>query len=297
MVDEVAAETDIAFAFSYIGDAFHGSQIQPDVRTVEKDILRAIRKAKIIVEKPALIISSRTDAGVSARMNVAKLTMPSEQWRGMGESNFRRAVNDHLDDAVIWGAVVAPDHWNPRLARRRVYRFRLEALRPFTKPYDQERVVHAMSIFEGEHDFSGFSRVEEGRDPLRKIDYCRPWRENGRLVGFEIAAHSFLWNQVRRIAESLAQVALEAISAEEISAALIEARTPKFFGLASSEWLILWEIQHDGIEFPRMLDCRTELLEEPPIEMDDRMYQGWKEAAHLQQKQLLKRSWVTPLGR
>lgn len=287
----------VAFAFSYIGDAFHGSQIQPDVRTVQKDLLMAIWEAQIDVDKSALIISSRTDAGVTARMNVAKLNMPAHQWNGMGESNFRRAINDHLEDAVVWGAIQAPRDWNPRLAVRRIYRFRFEVLRPFTKPYDVDEVVRALSIFEGTHDFSGYSRLEQGREPIRTVDYCRPWWENGRLVGFEIAAQSFLWNQVRRIAASLAQVAQGAITIDELKSALNEAREPHQFGLAPSDWLTLWEIQHEGIEFPKMLDDYTHLLEEPPAGMDDRMYAGWSKAALLQQKFLMMRTWVAALKR
>ena len=42
MTDQVA----IAFAIGYIGDAFHGSQIQPEIRTVQRELEIAITKAK-----------------------------------------------------------------------------------------------------------------------------------------------------------------------------------------------------------------------------------------------------------
>ncbi|HJL59097.1 MAG TPA: hypothetical protein QF621_01980, partial [Candidatus Thalassarchaeaceae archaeon] len=66
----MAEQVAVAFAIGYVGDAFHGSQIQPEIRTVQRDLDIAITKAKFAGPNPIFKLASRTDAGVNARMNV-----------------------------------------------------------------------------------------------------------------------------------------------------------------------------------------------------------------------------------
>ena len=62
----------LAFTIGYIGRYFHGSQIQPDVKTVQGELIRVFRKLKWLDSKETshnLVLSSRTDAGVNVRRN------------------------------------------------------------------------------------------------------------------------------------------------------------------------------------------------------------------------------------
>ncbi len=68
-------------AFGYHGGSFHGSQIQNDVRTVQGELIHALRRLKWWSEG-CLEISSRTDAGVNVRMNLATIKLPD----GMGSN-------------------------------------------------------------------------------------------------------------------------------------------------------------------------------------------------------------------
>ncbi len=45
------AETRLHFRIGYLGDAFHGSQIQPDVRTVQGELIHAFQKLEWISRK------------------------------------------------------------------------------------------------------------------------------------------------------------------------------------------------------------------------------------------------------
>ena len=59
------AETRLHFRIGYLGDAFHGSQIQPDVRTVQGELILAFQKLGWIQKQEDehnLVLSSRTDA-------------------------------------------------------------------------------------------------------------------------------------------------------------------------------------------------------------------------------------------
>ena len=63
----------IMVAFGYHGSHFHGSQIQPDVPTVQKAIENALRKVSWWTDG-CLEMSSRTDAAVS----YTHLTLPTK---------------------------------------------------------------------------------------------------------------------------------------------------------------------------------------------------------------------------
>ncbi len=83
-----------------------------------------------------------------------------------------------------------------RIARRRVYLYRLQALPNWPVDIPPERLSRWCKIFEGGHDFTNFCRVEEDRTTVRTIHSCTPWVDfTGRVVGFRIEAESFLWNR------------------------------------------------------------------------------------------------------
>jgi len=61
----------IALKIAYIGTAYHGSQVQPDVKTIEGEIFRALRELNIINDprEANYISAGRTD---SASMRLAR---------------------------------------------------------------------------------------------------------------------------------------------------------------------------------------------------------------------------------
>ena len=74
-------KTRLAFAFGHLGDSFHGSQVQPDLRTVQgrlQDVLADLGFISRPLSNPQpLALASRTDAGVHVRMNVAAFDIDS----------------------------------------------------------------------------------------------------------------------------------------------------------------------------------------------------------------------------
>ena len=62
----------IAFRFGHYGDCFHGSQVQPDVPTVQGTLMHIFKKKlKWTEERMPVAMASRTDAGVHVRLNGA----------------------------------------------------------------------------------------------------------------------------------------------------------------------------------------------------------------------------------
>ena len=66
-------------AAGYHGSEFCGSQIQPEDVTVQGEIQEAVQDLGW-AHRGAIRVSSRTDSGVSARMNLIDLQLDSELW-------------------------------------------------------------------------------------------------------------------------------------------------------------------------------------------------------------------------
>ena len=134
------AETRLHFRIGYLGDAFHGSQIQPDVRTVQGELIHAFEKLGWIskdAEEHNLVLSSRTDAGVHVRLNGGTVRVAQSLWNSITPRKFVRAVDDLLPDEITFLDVrEVPMDWNPRLAKHRIYRYRLEGIEFWNDPGD-----------------------------------------------------------------------------------------------------------------------------------------------------------------
>ncbi|MBA46377.1 MAG: hypothetical protein CMB31_07320 [Euryarchaeota archaeon] len=285
----------LVLCFGYLGDKFHGSQLQPDVRTVQGEIEKALKKLEWLNSESHIWISSRTDAGVHVRMNLGSFDLPTNRWLSIGQNNFLRAVNDRLpDDVFVWGAYAVSDDVFVRVAKRRVYLYRLQALSGWPIDVSPERVARWCRIFEGGHDFTNFCRVEEDRTTVRTIHSCTPWVDfSGRVVGFRIEAESFLWNQVRRIASALHGLATNRIELSDVIRALHRPNDPMDFGRSSPDWLILWTINHSALPSLDFMPIEAvEAWSNPPSGKDERMHERWQEIARREIDLLLQRGWI-----
>ena len=128
----------LAFRIGYLGDSFHGSQIQPDVKTVQGELIRAFNQLKWLDQNQEghnLVLSSRTDAGVNVRLNGGVVTIKRTLWEALTPRKMIRAVDDHLSDKIAFLDVhEVDDEWNPRIAKHRVYRYRLEGIESWQYP-------------------------------------------------------------------------------------------------------------------------------------------------------------------
>ncbi|MEC7462060.1 MAG: hypothetical protein VX439_01305 [Candidatus Thermoplasmatota archaeon] len=292
---EVIKTQRLVLCFGYLGDKFHGSQLQPDVRTVQGELEKALKKLEWLDSDAHIWISSRTDAGVHVRMNLGSFDMPASRWSSIGQNNLLRAVNDRLpDDVFVWGAYAVSDDVIVRLARRRVYLYRLQALPGWPLDVSPERVSRWCRVFEGGHDFTNFCRVEEDRTTVRTIHSCTPWVDfSGRVIGFRIEAESFLWNQVRRIAAALHGLATERIELSDVIRALHRPNESIDFGRSSSDWLILWTINHPSLPSLDLMPIEAiQAWSNPPSSREERMHERWQEIARREIDLLLQRGWI-----
>lgn len=180
----------VALKFAYDGTKFFGYQRQPQLRTVEGDVLRAMMKLGIIksVRGSRYQAASRTDRGVSALGNVLAIdtTFPLESLRG--------ALNSSIRDAWFWGLAETSDDFSPRRARMRWYRYHL------TSEVSLSRLKEAATLFQGDHDFGQFSHEKVSQ--IRAVDSIQVSRDDVFTV-IDLRAKSFLWQMARRIVASL----------------------------------------------------------------------------------------------
>jgi len=282
-------------AFGYHGGSFHGSQIQNDVRTVQGELIHALRRLKWWSEG-CLEISSRTDAGVNVRMNLATIKLPDGMGSNVEASMLTKALNDHTSvELAVWGGCHVPEGTSPRLAISRTYLYRTEVMQFWPPEVDVDLFTEACSIIVGEHNFTNLCRLDSDRNPVRTIDSCIPWlNSNGEVVGFSVTAQSFLWNQVRRIASSFEGVVVGRITIDDLRRALDEPNKKVDFGRAPSDGLILWSISHPNFPMKDSGLPSADVLIRPPEGSRQRI--RWRSLAKFEASYLLEREWLKLLN-
>lgn len=223
-----------ALKFGYHGKNFSGYARQTNLKTIEEEIIRALKKTKMIVDEKSADFqtASRTDKGVSACGNVLALNT------GFRGNEIISALNSHLEDIWFYGIAEVESPFNPRHARQRWYRYHL-----FNENIDLKDLEEITSIFVGTFNFSNFARVEEGKDPERTLDAIEVSKEKGLII-LDFKAQSFLWHMVRRIVKAMMDGAEGRISQEDIKNAL-DSEQKADFGIAPPGPLILMDVKYD----------------------------------------------------
>jgi len=284
------AKARIAFRFGHFGDCFHGSQIQPDIPTVQGTFIHIFqKKLKWTTLRIPVAFASRTDAGVHVRLNGGYIDLDEDQWNPMGPDGFLKAVGHQIPDTIsLIDAQRVADDWSPRRALRRTYRYRMECMEGWAEP-EFEEFAKWCKVFEGKHDWANYSRTEVGRSTVRVVESCKPWFSEDRIIGFEIIGEAFVWNQVRRIANALHGLVTKYRSLEQVEQALHHPEKESDLGLAESDWLILWSVEWEGIP---NIESEQTLVPKP-----DKSSARWQHLCRQQQKEILIRQFDFIEGR
>jgi len=200
----------IALGVAYRGQDYHGWQSQPDGRTVQDALERALAEFIGLPkgETVTTLCAGRTDAGVHALNQVVHFDAPVAR----EEFSWVRGTNRYLpeDIAVQWARAVEPGFHARNDARGRRYAFlvRESAVRPALeaglcgwvfRPLDLDAMRAAAALLVGEHDFSSFRSSQcQALSPvkhLRRIDIARI----GDYWRFDFEANAFLHHMVRNL--------------------------------------------------------------------------------------------------
>ena len=229
---------NIRLTLAYDGTDYAGWQVQPDARTIQGELERAI--LTLTGESVRVLSSGRTDAGVHALGQVANFhtsaAIPADKWRA--------ALQGQLPpDIVVRESAAAPPEFHATysaVSKRYRYVVRHALVDdPFLRRYawrvnadlDVEAMAAAARSLLGTHDFRCFETEYPNKATsvrtvcdvdVRRVGGWGVWSpaplaEHGRqpptaaaaraeFICFEIEADGFLYNMVRSIVGTLVNI-------------------------------------------------------------------------------------------
>ncbi|MEM8874492.1 MAG: tRNA pseudouridine(38-40) synthase TruA [Planctomycetota bacterium] len=215
----------LRLTLAYRGTHFHGWQEQVEgLRTVQREVRHALQQ---VVRHPVTVVgSSRTDAGVHAKGQVARFDTHMTQ---IPLEGMRKALNAKLPVDVL---AVRIDHAaddfdtiGDTIDKRYQYQiwtgddrnlFLHDLAFHRRGVSDLAAMRAAAGNLVGTHDFASFAKPGHGREhTVRTITDCTVSRRGQRIV-IGVEGTGFLWNQVRIIAGTLAEVGRGKIDPDSI---------------------------------------------------------------------------------
>lgn len=189
---------------SYQGGAFHGSQIQNDLPTVQGALNEAL---SILLKRPVETFgASRTDEGVHAYGNMYHIDMEEELW-----PNFQYQMNALLPAELALNAIYRAKNLevNARFdALSRSYTYKIyKKKNPFLKeaayyyPYELDfGILHdtAKVLMEYE-DFESFAKRKSQTYTHICHLYQSEWKDNGDIITYHVTGSRFLRGMVRAL--------------------------------------------------------------------------------------------------
>lgn len=200
---------------AYDGTNFYGWGKQPDRRTIQEEVEKAI--AIISQSKIDSIVAGRTDAGVHATGQVIHVDVPES----INLDEIAYKLNRILDtDVRVMGVSIAPPAFHARFsALRRHYTYKIldanKAVPPlhrydvasWYKPLAIEQLNEASKLLLGDHDFAAYCKFREGATTIRQLQRFEWVRDSeGYLVG-DIVADAFCYSMVRNLVGAVVCVA------------------------------------------------------------------------------------------
>ncbi|WP_314010997.1 tRNA pseudouridine(38-40) synthase TruA [Pseudostreptobacillus hongkongensis] len=198
---------NIKIVYQYDGSCFYGSQRQKEKKTVQGTIENILKNSFNV--EVNMISSGRTDRGVHAKMQVSNFLIK----RDIPFDIMKKKIEKHSDYEIKIIDISYVDlEYNSRYDTNiRVYEYILDnrvRINPFETKYisgieydiDVEKFNKILKEFEGEHDFSSFSKKDNkaNKNPVRCIYECYAIEKNGRVYVY-IKGNSFLKTMVRII--------------------------------------------------------------------------------------------------
>lgn len=245
---------------SYVGTQYLGWQIQPESygKTVQGEINIALEK----ISKSSSIRSlgsGRTDTGVHALGQVAKVSIPLE----INPQNLLKAMNSHLpEDIRVLEASVSTHEFMPTVhAKSKEYHYRFsvnEIHSPFAEhlishyPYriDLDLMRQGCQIFIGKHDFTNY--FVEGTPVssfVREIYECEIFEvpESELFPSyyvFRVVGNGFLKQMVRLMVGTIWRVGRGKVTLEELKESLSPVKKEKLAPVAPGHGLYLVRVKY-----------------------------------------------------
>jgi len=266
------------FKVCYLGTQYHGSQRQPELHTIEGEILRALHSKGYIddesYKKLQIHSAGRTDAGVHARGMAYGVYNPREVF-------YPIEVNTALpEDIIIWSSGLSSlkkdtPTIHPRYqALQRQYKYFYVDSK---QHLDSSLVSDVTKRLCGTHDFQNLSKYDENTNTIRTVDEINATKA-GTVWVFDFKARSFLWHQIRKMMRVILNIGLHHWPLETVDS-LLDPENREYSTKVEPvppEGLILWDVLYpDSMKFQ---NCTKS------IQRMDSLMDTWLEGIKLKQK-------------
>lgn len=229
MSDPSPSQTRLRATVEYDGTRFHGSQLQPGVRTVQGELETCL--SRLLDRAVRIDLAGRTDAGVHALAQ--EIAFEAPDGRAAGEVARGLAALAPPDLGVVHVREATAD-FHPRFdagGRRYEYLVALDDLAgsPFLRdrawglrdrpdPGTLERLAR---LLPGERDFGGFAKSGQPERGTRcRVDEAGWHGVGADLLAFRITADRFLHHMVRYLVGTAVEAATGRRPADDVAAAL-----------------------------------------------------------------------------
>lgn len=224
----------IKLTIEYDGLKFFGWQKQENFNSVQETVETAINTVFDNKEQIELFGAGRTDTGVHATGQIAHFELFNPELINIWKNNlgkFILAVNFYLQDkgTLVTNAEIASDDFHARFsAKMRYYKYIIfnrniksviyeNRAWHIAQKLDENKMHKAAQYFLGTHNLNAFRSAHcNAANPIRTISEISVYRKEDFII-MEIAAKSFLHNQVRITIGTLKDIGLGKISEDSIT--------------------------------------------------------------------------------
>lgn len=192
--------------FSYDGTNFNGYQLQPNLRTVQNELEKAVsylnRQTYTSVQS-----SGRTDKGVHALNQVAHFDLEINTTL----DKIKRGLNSNLpEDIHIIKVRKVSNNFHARFKAKKkeyVYKINVGEYNPMERNYvyqynrflDIDKMWEAIQYFEGTHDFTSFVSTEDERENKVRTIIKTNIKKKKDIIEISFQADGFMKYQVRNM--------------------------------------------------------------------------------------------------
>ena len=246
-----------ALEVQYIGKNYAGSQLQPNLPTIQEELEKAICTLTIgknaVDNRPIKVIfSGRTDKGVNSLGQVIHFDVDEP----IVASKFVYQINEILPNDISVSDLRQVDNrfHAQKSAKKRHYRYEFinrkcknafdgDLLR-VKFDIDLERMQKSLNYLLGEHDFSSF----KSSGTLNPSKVCFIYEAKAKRVGdkviIDIVGNRFLYNMVRTIVGTLLEIEGHNLPSEHMKEVLDALDRRKAGATASPHGLTLIKVEY-----------------------------------------------------
>jgi tRNA pseudouridine38-40 synthase len=248
----------VALVIQYLGTRFHGWQLQPNHRSVQEELEKAL--AAVIGQSVRVYGAGRTDTGVHAAAQVAHFDTPTH----IPAHRWADILNARLpEDVLIRASAAVSPQWHAQFsALWRRYRYLLYTdvrpnlfVRPFSwhyyhEPLDERLIQDALTPMLGRHHLAAFHRAGSSRPHSWVEVQAADCRRQGQMIAIEVQASGFLYGMMRLLVGLLVQVGRGLRSPTSFTELWMEQRRDQVKYAAPAQGLCLLRVGYAEFPFP-----------------------------------------------